>query len=77
LFCAAGLFGMVEGIAARAAVHLLAGTPQRPGGGAAAWLLAAGGALAVVAMVLLWPVRALSCWTPVRGALVLRLAPRS
>jgi hypothetical protein len=50
---------MVEGIATRAAVHLLAGTPQRPGGGAAAWLLAAGGALAVVAMVLLWPVRGL------------------
>jgi hypothetical protein len=41
LFCAAGLIGVVEGIAARYAVHELAGTPGSPWGDAAAWLSAA------------------------------------
>jgi class 3 adenylate cyclase len=41
LFCAAGLIGIAEGIAARAAVHALAGAPASPRGGAAAWLSAA------------------------------------
>ena len=94
LFCAAGLIGLVEGIAARYAVHELAGAPGSPSGGVAAWLsavlwypniallvlagllfpsgrppsrrwwgvawlLAAGGPLAVAAMLLLWPVRGL------------------
>src|SRR5215207_6623941 len=40
LFCAAGLLGIAEGIAARAAVHGLAGAPGSPAGGAAAWLSA-------------------------------------
>ena len=92
LFCAGGLLGLAEGIAARAAVHALAGTSWSPEGGAAAWLSAAlwypniallvlgsllfpsgrppsrgwwavawllgvGGALATVAMGLLWPAR--------------------
>ena len=41
LFCAAGLLGVVEGIAARAAVHALAAGHWSPAGGAAAWLSAA------------------------------------
>jgi hypothetical protein len=56
LFCAAGLTGMVEGIAARYAVHGLAGPPGPPAGGAAAWLSAAlwypNGALLVLAGLL-------------------------
>jgi class 3 adenylate cyclase len=94
LFCAAGLLGLVEGIAARVAVHSLADAPWSPEGGAAAWLsaalwypnisllvlavllfpsgeppspgwwrlgwlLGAGGLLAAVGMVLLWPARGL------------------
>ncbi|HEV2930900.1 MAG TPA: hypothetical protein VGW74_19635, partial [Propionibacteriaceae bacterium] len=94
LFCAAGLLGIVEGIAARAAVHALAAGQWSPAGGAAAWLsaalwypniallvlggllfpsgrppsrgwwgvawlLGAGGAVAAVAIVLLWPARGL------------------
>ena len=94
LFCTAGLLGIVEGIAARAAVHALAAGPWSPVSGAAAWLsaalwypnlallvlgallfpsgrpssrgwwavawlLAAGAAVAAVAMVLLWPARGL------------------
>jgi hypothetical protein len=94
LFCAAGLIGVVEGILARYAVHELAGGPESPHGGVAAWLsaflwypntallvlvgllfpsgrpssprwwavawlLAAGGLLAVASMVMLWPVRGL------------------
>jgi class 3 adenylate cyclase len=41
LFCVAGLLGLVEGIAARAAVHALADASWSPEGGAAAWLSAA------------------------------------
>jgi class 3 adenylate cyclase len=41
LFCLAGLLGLVEGIAARAAVHALADTSGSTVGGAAAWLSAA------------------------------------
>jgi class 3 adenylate cyclase len=94
LFCTAGLLGIVEGIAARVAVHTLDAGPWSPASGAAAWLsaalwypniallvlgallfpsgrppsrgwwavawlLAAGAAVAAVAMVLLWPARGL------------------
>jgi class 3 adenylate cyclase len=94
LYCAAGLLGIAEGIAARAAVHGLAGAPGSPAGGAAAWLsaslwypnlallvlgsllfptgrplsrswwtvgwlLAVGGVLATIGMLLLWPARGL------------------
>ena len=93
LFCAAGLLGVVEGIAARVAVHAFAadpgrrtvvrppgcrrllvphiallvlgallfpsGRPPSRGWWAVAWLLAAGAAVAAVAMVLLWPARGL------------------
>jgi hypothetical protein len=41
LFCVAGLLGLIEGIAARAAVHALADTSGSTEGGAAAWLSAA------------------------------------
>ena len=41
LFCLAGLLGLVEGIAARAAVHALADPSGSTVGGAAAWLSAA------------------------------------
>jgi len=41
LFCVAGLLGLVEGIAARAAVHYLADAAWSTEGGAAAWLSAA------------------------------------
>src|SRR5215217_8962068 len=41
LFCVAGLLGLVEGIAARAAVHYLADAARSTEGGAAAWLSAA------------------------------------
>jgi hypothetical protein len=41
LFCAAGLIGVVEGVAARYAVHELVGSPGSPSGDAAAWLSAA------------------------------------
>jgi class 3 adenylate cyclase len=41
LFCAAGLFGLVAGIAARASVHALADTSGSTNGGTAAWLSAA------------------------------------
>jgi class 3 adenylate cyclase len=41
LFCVAGLLGLVEGIAARVAVHAFAGASWAPEGGAAAWLSAA------------------------------------
>ena len=41
LFCAAGLLGLVEGIAARVAVHALVDTSGSTDGGAAAWLSAA------------------------------------
>src|SRR5918994_197227 len=94
LYCAAGLLGIAEGIAARAGVHGLAGAPGSPAGGAAAWLsaamwypnlallvlgsllfptgrplsrswwtvgwlLAVGGVLATVGILLLWPARGL------------------
>jgi class 3 adenylate cyclase len=41
LFCVAGLLGLVEGIAARAAVYALVDTSGSTDGGAAAWLSAA------------------------------------
>ncbi len=41
LFCVAGLLGLVEGIAARAAVYALVETSGSTDGGAAAWLSAA------------------------------------
>jgi class 3 adenylate cyclase len=41
LFCAAGLCGLVAGIAARASVHALTDTPGSTDGGTAAWLSAA------------------------------------
>jgi hypothetical protein len=41
LFCAAGLLGLVGGIAARAGVHALADTSGSTDGGTAAWLSAA------------------------------------
>jgi class 3 adenylate cyclase len=41
LFCVAGLLGLVEGIAARAAVHALVDTSGSTDGGEAAWLSAA------------------------------------
>ena len=41
LFCAAGLCGLVAGIAARASVHALADTSGSTDGGTAAWLSAA------------------------------------
>jgi hypothetical protein len=41
LFCVAGLIGIVEGIAARYAVHELVSAPGSPWGGVAAWLSAA------------------------------------
>lgn len=41
LFCIAGFLGVVEGIAARAAVHALSAGPSSPPSGAAAWLSAA------------------------------------
>jgi class 3 adenylate cyclase len=41
LFCVAGLLGLVEGIAARVAVHALVDTSESTEGGAAAWLSAA------------------------------------
>ena len=94
LYCAAGLMGIAEGIAARAAVDALADGMWSPIGGAAAWLsatlwypnvallvlgsllfpsgrppsrgwwavgwmLLAGGVLAAVGLLLLWPARGL------------------
>ncbi|MGH3339463.1 MAG: hypothetical protein ACRDPL_11605, partial [Propionibacteriaceae bacterium] len=41
IFCVAGLFGLVEGIAARAAVHALGDSSGSTDGGTAAWLSAA------------------------------------